>query len=99
MEQTKTQRQRRSPGAAVLKILFVLFVLCLLVLTVSIRVGITEQEQKLAAVRERIEALEESNEEYQRLLSVEDDKEYMEQIAVEQLGYAYPNEQRFYVRN
>ena len=44
---------------------------------------ITEQEQK--------------NDEFNRLLSSGDEAGYMERVAIEQLGYAYPNERRFYI--
>lgn len=49
----------------------------------DLQLRITEQEQR--------------NDEYTRLLSAGDEAEYMERIAVEQLGYAYPNERRFYI--
>ena len=52
-----------------------------------------------AAVESQKPSTESLPEEYNRLLSSGDEAEYMERVAVEQLGYAYPNERRFYIVN
>lgn len=57
-------------------------------------VQLRKQSEELSA---KITEQEQKNDEYNRLLSAGDEAEYMERIAVEQLGYAYPNERRFYI--
>lgn len=57
---------------------------------------IAEKKQELAALVEKAEKLEESNDEYESMLSEEDESAFMERYATEVLGYAYPNERRFY---
>lgn len=57
---------------------------------------IAEKKQELALLVEKAERLEESNDEYESMLSEEDENIFMERYAVNVLGYAYPNERRFY---
>mgnify|MGYP006967149724 CR=1 FL=1 len=72
---------------------FVVYCLCSIVIT---QAEISEKKQELNALIEEAEMLEEANEEYQSILSEEDERAFMERYAVESLGYAYPNERRFY---
>ncbi|MCM1023540.1 MAG: hypothetical protein NC395_05710 [Prevotella sp.] len=57
---------------------------------------IAEKKQELEVLAEKAEKLEEQNAEYLSILSEEDERAFMERYAVEVLGYAYPNERRFY---
>ncbi|MBR6045560.1 MAG: septum formation initiator family protein [Ruminococcus sp.] len=57
-------------------------------------VSLKKQSDELSA---QITEQEQKNDEYNRLLSTGDEAEYMKRVAVEQLGYAYPNERRFYI--
>ena len=66
--------------------------------------SIISQQAQIAQLRKQSEELsaqiteaKQQNDEYIRLLSSDDEAEYMERIAIERLGYAYPNERRFYV--
>lgn len=63
---------------------------------ISDQASLDEQKKELEALRQKEAELIEKNEEYQAILSGEDEKEYMEHIAIEILGYSYPNERRFY---
>ncbi|MCH5349984.1 MAG: hypothetical protein J1E40_11720 [Oscillospiraceae bacterium] len=72
---------------------FVLYCVSSIVLT---QAEIAEKRSELAALAEKAEKLEEENDEYQSILSEEDEAAFMERYAVEVLGYAYPNERRFY---
>lgn len=74
---------------------------CLIVYAV---VTVISQQAEIDRLRKQGEELElriteqeQRNDEYNRLLSAGDEAEYMERIALEQLGYAYPNERRFYI--
>ncbi len=72
---------------------FVVYCLTSIVLT---QAEIAEKRQELDVLVEKAEKLEDENEEYQSMLSEEDERTFMERYAVEVLGYAYPNERRFY---
>lgn len=74
---------------------FVFVVYCVSAI-VTTQAEIAEKRQELDALTEQVKKLEKSNEEYQSILSEEDERAFMERYAVEALGYAYPNERRFY---
>lgn len=56
----------------------------------------SDKENELAAVQARIDAYNIENEELRRTLESDDLSAYMERIALEERGYAYPDERRFY---
>lgn len=72
---------------------FVLYCVASIVLT---QAEIADKKQELAVLVEKAERLEAENDEYQSILSEEDEKAFMERYAIDVLGYAYPNERRFY---
>lgn len=72
---------------------FVLYCVSSIVIT---QAEIAEKRQELDILAEKTKKLEEENDEYQSILSEEDERIFMERYAVEVLGYAYPNERRFY---
>ncbi|MBD5158750.1 MAG: hypothetical protein HDT23_00655 [Ruminococcus sp.] len=55
-----------------------------------------EKEKELTKIQAEITAYEEENTELQRVLESDDISPYMEKVAVEERGYAYPDERRFY---
>ncbi|MBP1561183.1 MAG: hypothetical protein J6C96_08090 [Oscillospiraceae bacterium] len=72
---------------------FVVYCVSSIVLT---QAEIAEKKQELDALIVEAELLEEANDGYQSILSEDDEAAFMERYAVEVLGYAYPNERRFY---
>ncbi len=72
---------------------FVVYCIANIVLT---QAEIAEKKQELDVLIEEAELLEDANDEYLSILSEEDERAFMERYAVESLGYAYPNERRFY---
>ncbi len=64
---------------------------------ISQQVKISQLEKQTEEISAKITAEKQQNDEYVRLLSEGDEKAYMERIAIERLGYAYPNERRFYI--
>ena len=70
------------------------------VCTVSVRlfhpVEIAEKQKELDRLESKAQELEAVNDQYQSILNEEDEQKYMERIAIEVLGYAYPTERRFY---
>lgn len=72
---------------------FVMYCITSIIMT---QAEIAEKKQELDVLAEKAEKLEEQNAEYLSILSEEDERAFMERYAVEVLGYAYPNERRFY---
>lgn len=72
---------------------FVMYCVANIIIT---QAEISEKKQELNALIEEAELLEDANDEYQSILSEEDERAFMERYAVEVLDYAYPNERRFY---
>lgn len=67
----------------------------------SVLIGATlkdcsEKEEQMARIQTKIDAYETENAELQRVLDSDDLKAYMEKVALEERGYAYPDERRFY---
>jgi cell division protein FtsB len=63
---------------------------------ISAQADLEERQQQLLLLQEKAQALAEENAEYESILSETDERTYIERIAVEVLGFAYPNERRFY---
>lgn len=65
-------------------------------LIVTIEKDCAEKEKELIAIQNEIDLYEAENTEIQRVLESDDISAYMEKVAVEERGYAYPDERRFY---
>ena len=59
---------------------------------------IEQLRQETVMMTTKIEETKQKNDEYTALLEADED-EFMERVAVEQLGYSYPNERRYYIVN
>ncbi len=66
------------------------------VLIIATERDCAEKERELVTVQNKIEAYQTENSELQRVLESDDMSAYMEKVAVEERGYAYPDERRFY---
>ncbi len=66
------------------------------VLIVTTERDCAEKEKELSKIQAEIDSYEEENTELQRVLESDDISSYMEKVAVEERGYAYPDERRFY---
>ena len=66
------------------------------VLIVTTERDCAEKEKELSKVQAEITSYQEENAELQRVLESDDISPYMERVAVEERGYAYPDERRFY---
>ena len=66
------------------------------VLIVTTEKDCSEKEKELSAIQAEIDSYEAENTELQRVLESDDISSYMEKVAVEERGYAYPDERRFY---
>jgi cell division protein FtsB len=89
--------------ARLVKLLVFLAVICLLgysVFTVvSQQAQVAQLRKESQAIQKKITAEKQQHDEYARLLKTDNEDEYMEKIAIEKLGYAYPNERRYYIVN
>ncbi|MBR6967669.1 MAG: hypothetical protein IKH78_03960 [Ruminococcus sp.] len=66
------------------------------VLIASTQKDCAEKEKQMELIQTKIDAYETENAELQRVLDSDDLNEYMEKVALEERGYAYPDERRFY---
>lgn len=88
------RKKSEGPGGKgrILKIAILCFALYVSYSMVTQQAQIRERDEELAAVKAMIVQQEQKNKKAQRLLTLGDDEEYIERIAKEKLGYAYPNE-------
>jgi hypothetical protein len=92
----KLKKKKKSPVTELLKRLSaVAFVVWCVSSIVSTRSEISGRRSELEALRERAVLLELENEEFRNILYETDERAFMERIAIDVLGYAYPNERRF----
>lgn len=72
------------------------FIVGCAVLIVTTEKDCADKEKELVAIQDKIDTYEAENMELQRVLESDDMSTYMEKIAIEERGYAYPDERRFY---
>ncbi len=90
-------RKRRNPVMKFfITVTAMVFVVACIADIIGTQAEIAEKKLELDALIDEAEALEDANDEYLSMLSVDDERAFMERYAVEVLGYAYPNETRFY---
>ena len=98
----KIGRSRKKKKTRFFKPMLVMLVICFCVFAVadivSQQAQIEQLRQETDAMAEKIDEAKKLNDEYTEMLNA-DESEFMEKVAVEQLGYAYPNERRFYIVN
>ena len=88
------KKKNRRPFATFVIACFVVYSIYSVI---SQQVKISQLQKQTEEISAKITAEKQQNDEYVRLLSEGDEKAYMERIAIERLGYAYPNERRFYI--
>ncbi len=91
------QKKKKSLASKIATVAILVFLVYSLYIVISQQAELNEQQKALADIKEQITVAKQENDEYTRLLSGEDESEYMKKIAIERYGYAYPNERRFYV--
>ena len=90
------QRKKGLFNGALVKLAAVAVFIGCVVLYVTTNKDCEAKEEQMARIQTKIDAYETENAELQRVLSSDDLKEYMEKVALEKRGYAYPDERRFY---
>ncbi|MFT3950575.1 MAG: septum formation initiator family protein [Oscillospiraceae bacterium] len=91
------KKSRRTLTGRLLVLSVSLLVIYAVATLITQQSQIKDEQTKTAALQAKIEKTQQQNDEFRRLLSSEDENEYIERIAIERLGYAYPGERRFYV--
>ena len=93
----KNKRQKQPVGFRMLiNIALVMFVIFCAASIVTVQNSIVDKKKKLADLDEQIEVLAAQNDELATLIASDDIGKYMEKLAVESGGYAYPDERRYY---
>ncbi len=100
-KQKKANRIKKNKTSSPLLNFFMLissavFIIYCIYSIIDTNVEIAEKKNELNELNDKILLLELENEEYESILYEDDDRKYKEFIAIENLGYAYPNERRFY---
>lgn len=93
---TKTESKSRLGFHMLIHIALVMFVIFCAVSIVTTQNAIVEKKKELAELEEEVEVLSAQNEELAGLIASDDIGKYMEKLAVESAGYAYPDERRYY---
>ncbi|MCR4644339.1 MAG: hypothetical protein K5695_02885 [Oscillospiraceae bacterium] len=97
MAKARRLTDRPHFGARILlRIALVLFVLFCAVSIVTLQNSIAEKKRQLASIEANIETVAAENDELADLIKADDIGRYMEKLAVENNGYAYPDERRYY---
>ncbi len=94
----KRKNKKVTIASRIGMIAVIVFMIYAVVVIISTEAEMNEQEAVLADLKQKITAANQENDEYERILGGEDENAYMEMIAIEKLGYAYPNEKRFYIK-
>ena len=95
---TLIKKQGRSNAlASIIAVpVFIVLIGACVVSIIGDKVELSEKQQELEVLKAQAEALEAENASYESILNEDDERTYMERIAMEKLGYAYPDERRFY---
>ncbi|MGN1133356.1 MAG: septum formation initiator family protein [Oscillospiraceae bacterium] len=95
------KKYRKRKKRKLSKIIGTIITACLIIYVAATVVVQRSDISKMKTANENLQAkitqAQQQNDEYTRLLKKNDEKEYMKRIAIERLGYAYPNERRFYI--
>ena len=86
------RKEKKNPKSRLLKKAVCLFVVYIAYSIVVQQLEIRDRKMMLEAVQQQCQQQSEENKEVERLLAMSDDKNYIERIARERLGYAYADE-------
>jgi len=95
----KVARRKKRRSGFLVKIITLSFVACAAVSFIHSQAEVASKRRELAALNESIVLQQTENDEVKRILDGDNDLEYIERIAREKLGYAYPDEKIFIDRS
>lgn len=85
-------RKKRTKKSLSAKICIAVFTLYLVVCLVNLQVSISEKRAEYEQIEFKISQQYSENKNLERILNSDNDDEYIEKIAREKLGFAYPDE-------
>ncbi len=86
------EKRKKTSKSRLLKIAVCLFMVYIVYSIVMQQLEIRERKMLLESVQQQCQEQSEVNKEVERLLAMSANKDYIERIAREKLGYAYPDE-------
>ena len=96
-KKAKRQEEKKSTGIWMLmRVSMVLIIIGCVISIVSMQNNIAEKKKEKVILKDNIEIMTIKNEELADLIESDDIGRYMEKLAVENNGYAYPDERRNY---
>ena len=90
------KKQRKRKGGLISRMALFCFVVYVTVALVNMQLEVTAKRRELHTLQDSIVQQELLNDETRRILMLEEDERYVERIARDKLGFAYPNE-RIYI--
>lgn len=91
------KKKKKPVGKFIIMFAAVCFTFYVMITVITQRIAIAEKKQEMEELDAQITEAKQIQDEYARILSGKDEEETMRRIAIERLGYAYPNERRFYI--
>ena len=92
-------RKRKHRSSWLTRLAVLGFAVYVTVSLIGMQVEVTSKRRELLALQQNVEQQKLINAETERMLDGENDKEYIERIARDKLGYAYPDEKIFIDRS
>ncbi len=96
MEHYSESNKKRTLSHYIILLAVLLLIVYAVIMWISQRARVDELEAQNNEIREQITLSQQQCDEYNRILSSDDQNAYMERIAIEKYGYGYPGEYRYY---
>lgn len=96
MKSLRSKKEKKSLLTYIKNLALAMLMIYALVQFVYQQAMISDKKDEINLLQEKLKYAKEQNDDYLRLINMTDESEYLESIAIEKLGYAYPNERRFY---
>lgn len=91
----KREGQKKKRGSALIKIIVSLCIAYFMFSLIASRIELSSKNRELEQIQVQVEQQRIENKETERLISMNEDKKYIERIARDKLDYAYPDERVF----
>ena len=92
-------KRRRRRANWLMRAVVLCSIICVAVSLISMQVDVTSKRRQLASIEREIYRQEMENAEIRRILDGGTDRDYIERVARDKLGYAYPDEKIFIDRS
>ena len=95
----KKNKKQKPLQSMILAFLFTCFIMYLLVTAIETAIKIVDTNEKIGIAKSKYEQINDENEQTSNLLKNADEKDIIERIARERLGYVFPHEKVYYDTN